>query len=304
MTKGAARVTPDVLIILDASESMNDDPQNTSCFNGCGLGSKWAQAVGSINQVVSATQTNVNWGLKFFADDASCSVGAGVAVGVGASKAAQIAAAIAARTNGIGGVAMGSQTPTRAGVAQGAAYLGGLNDMAPKYIVLATDGLPNCAATGDQTLDDSGPAVAAVAAAHAAHIPVFVIGVSTAGLGSVDTTLAMMANAGGLPRSGSPTYYPVSSADELSAALNTLVGVVASCNFALGAAPNNNTSTDYIDIFGDGTKIPRDTGTPPTNGWDYTDASHTAVQIYGPTCTEIMSGRITNVTVTFRCIVG
>src|SRR4029077_1031915 len=117
------------------------------------------------------------------------------------------------------------------------------------YIVLVTDGLPNCPANGNTGNDDSGPAVMAVANSFAAGIPVFVIGVSTAGTGMADTTLTNMANAGGLPRAGTPTYYPVTSGAELSAALNTLVGVVASCNFAIGTPPNSNTSTDYIDVF-------------------------------------------------------
>jgi hypothetical protein len=62
------------------------------------------------------------------------------------------------------------------------------------------------------------------------------------------------------------------------------------------------TSANFIDVFGDGVKIPPD----PThaNGWDYTDASHTAIEVYGPTCDAITSGTIKNVTVTFRCIVG
>ena len=302
VSRGAAKVAPDVLIVLDASGSMNDDLMNGTCNGGCGATSKWAQAVAPINQVVTDTQANVNWGLKFFADDTNCAVNGNAAVGVGMNTAGAIATAIMGRTAGNGGVANGSRTPTRAAVSQGAAYLMGINDMAPKYIVLATDGLPNCPASGNTGNDDSGPAVTAVANAYAAGIPVFVIGVSTSGTGMADTTLNMMASAGGLPRAGSPSYYPVSSGAELSAALNTLVGVVASCNFAVGTPPNSNTSTDYIDVFGDGTLIPHDTS--HTNGWDYTDATHTSVQVYGSTCDAIMAGTITSVTVTFRCIVG
>src|SRR6185503_14259676 len=37
------RVQPDVLIVLDASGSMNDDINNAQCSNGCGATSKWAQ---------------------------------------------------------------------------------------------------------------------------------------------------------------------------------------------------------------------------------------------------------------------
>ena len=268
VSRGAAKVPPDVLIVFDASGSMNDDLTNTMCTGGCGATSKWAQAVAPVNMVVADTQANVNWGLKMFADDANCTVGNGANVAVGTNTAGAIMTALAGRTSANGGVANGSRTPTRAGVSQGAAYLRGLNDMAPKYIVLATDGLPNCPANGNTGNDDSTAAIAAVMASATSGIPVFVIGVATAGTGTADTTLTAMANAGGLARAGTPAYYPVTSGADLSAALNTLVGVVASCTFAIGTPPNSNTSTDYIDVFANGVEIPQDT--THTNGWDYT----------------------------------
>ena len=67
--KSSSKLPPDILIVLDASGSMNEDATNTSCGNrGCGATSKWALMMPAINQVVTDTQTEVNWGLKFFAD--------------------------------------------------------------------------------------------------------------------------------------------------------------------------------------------------------------------------------------------
>ena len=89
------KLPPDILIIQDASGSMNDDPSNAQCNNGCGATSKWAQMTPAINQVVTATDTTVNWGLKFFADtDATCGVGNNVAVGVAANNGTPVANAI------------------------------------------------------------------------------------------------------------------------------------------------------------------------------------------------------------------
>ena len=84
-----AKLPPDILIILDASGSMNNDISDTSCGNnGCGATSKWALMTPAINMVVSQTETTVNWGLKFFADtDNTCGVGNTVPVGVGANNA-------------------------------------------------------------------------------------------------------------------------------------------------------------------------------------------------------------------------
>src|SRR5262245_54403242 len=62
------KLPPDILIVLDASGSMNEDSNNMSCTNGCGANSKWALLTPALNQVVMDTQTDVNWGLKLFAD--------------------------------------------------------------------------------------------------------------------------------------------------------------------------------------------------------------------------------------------
>ena len=163
--KSSAKLPPDILIVLDASGSMNDDATNTSCGNmGCGATSKWALMTPAINQVVTDTQAEVNWGLKFFADSGSCGVNNNAAVPVAVNNSAAIGTAIMGRTSANGGVSNGSSTPTRSAENAAVTYLNGLaqTDQNPKFIVLATDGLPNCPASGNMNNDDSTGAVAAV----------------------------------------------------------------------------------------------------------------------------------------------
>ena len=91
---------PDILVLLDASGSMDNDTGENNCDMGCGAKSKWALTTAAVNQVVAATSANVSWGLKFFADkDAMCTVSAGVSVPLGQGNAAAIATAIAGRTS-------------------------------------------------------------------------------------------------------------------------------------------------------------------------------------------------------------
>src|SRR5262245_34938598 len=131
-----AKAPPDILIVLDASGSMNNDISDAQCNNGCGATSKWALMTPAINTVVGMTDTTVNWGLKFFADtDSTCGVGNGVAVPVGTNSAGAIATAITGRTAGNGGVTNGSRTPTRLAENAGAAYLRGLNDANPRFVL-------------------------------------------------------------------------------------------------------------------------------------------------------------------------
>src|SRR5215468_3123607 len=53
----ADAVRTDVLILLDASSSMNSDTSDMMCDGGCGAGSKWAQAVAAVNAIVASVGT-------------------------------------------------------------------------------------------------------------------------------------------------------------------------------------------------------------------------------------------------------
>ena len=148
MTGPPSKLPPDILIVLDASGSMNEDATNASCTGGCGANSKWALLTPALNQVVMQTETEVNWGLKLFADtNNTCGVSPNmVAVPIGANSAAAIAAATAARTDANGNVTNGSRTPTRSAEDAAVTYLRANTDPNPKFILMATDGQPNCPA--------------------------------------------------------------------------------------------------------------------------------------------------------------
>jgi len=313
-SKTAMKVAPDILIVLDRSGSMNDDINNQMCRpdgggpggnQGCGAQSKWALMIPAITQVVTQTDVDVNWGLKFFPDSSAnmCNVNTTAAVPVAPGNGAAITAAIMAATGPTGGVVGFNGTPTRSAAAGATTYLSTLTDMSPKFILLATDGLPTCAGDGGAGADDSAGAVSAIGAARTAGFPTFVVGIATGGTGTADTTLSSMATAGGLPRAATPAYYPVTNATELAAAIRTLIGAAGTCTFQIGPNPTDDgsTSLDRINVFGDTTEITLDPS--HTNGYDYTDATKMSIEVHGPLCAQIMSGEIKDVIVTFRCLV-
>jgi len=299
----AGRVPADILILLDASGSMNDDASNTTCSGGCGASSKWAFAVSAINGIVSETEQSTHWGLKFFADGGgsnSCAVTAGVAVAVGAGNAGAIAAAIAGRTSANGGVSNGSRTPTRAAETMAAQYLTGLTDDHPRFVLLVTDNLPNCMPGNvDQAADDSTGTIEAVADARQLGIPTMVIGIATAGQ-PADAVLSAMAVAGGYAlANSSPAYYPVTSAGQLYGTLDTLLPVQPACVFSIPPPPSDDTSNLRIGVIvDDGKEIPRDAS--HTNGWDFTNDAATSLQVYGPACDGYLTG-MKSLTIVFFC---
>ena len=284
------KLPPDVLILLDASGSMNNTTDDLVCSGGCGAASKWAQLTPALDALVAANESTANWGLKMFADsDAACGVSNAIAVPVAKMNASPIAAAIGARTSANGDLLNGSRTPTRAAVTAAARYLADLDDGNPKLILLLTDGAPNCPAAGDSATDDSAATVQAVADARARGVSTLVVGIATAG-GSAERALNDMAVAGGRARTGAtPAYYPVSNIADLKNTLTPLIATPADCVLALPPAP---TDTDWppIGLRANGAEIPFDAG--HRDGWDWTDTSQTSVRLYGAVCDDFIAGRI------------
>jgi hypothetical protein len=291
VSRSVHQLPADVLIVLDKSGSMRDDAQGNHCMGpaGCGAASKWALVTAALDQVVAMTDSTVNWGLKLFATGNGCGVSSTAEVPVGPMNAPAITSAIA-------GASLGSRTPTRLAENAGVAYLKGLGDPDPKYLLLATDGLPNCDPAQANTMaDDSAGATQAVADAHAAGIPTFVVGVGNT---MAEETLNALAQAGGEAQLGAATsFYQVSDTTQLVTALGKILGAIP-CTFDLGPPQGQWYSADTITVAADGAVVPHDPS--HASGWDFVPGT-TSISIYGPTCEAVMSGAITDVTIAFRC---
>jgi hypothetical protein len=287
-TFGLEKLPPDMLIVFDRSGSMVNQATGGSCGVTRTCGSRWVEMTNAINQVVGQTQTTIRWGLKFFADVPACDINDGATVPIDANTGPAIAAAIM-------NMRTGGQTPTRAAMVSAGAYMKTLTDPNPKFVMLATDGEPNCP-EGVAKLDtpDVDPAVASVKAVADLGFPVYVIGVATSG-DVLDMTLRLMAKAGGRPRMDDPEYYPVSSSDDLVAALAKIGGQITSCTFSLGTPPPDPTN---VAVNADGVRVPKD----PTHveGWDY-GADMKSIQLYGTWCDKAKTGVVKDVQALYGC---
>lgn len=276
------RVPPDVLIVLDKSGSMRDLAKG---LLGCIFGqcnSKWTDMKEALRSTVIATEATIDWGVKLFPTDDACGVADQVAAPVAPRNAAAVNAAIAAQTpSGL--------TPTRFAIEGAGRYLMGLTSPNPRFIVLATDGLPNCGGPEQDEADDAAT-IMAVANITAAGIPVFVIGVGT--LGDGDATLSAMAQAGGKPRAATPAYYPVTTSADLSAALSVIGGQIVSCTLPIRQPPDPSN----IAVDADGNRVPHSA----TDGWEY-GAGMTTIQLHGSWCTSYQNGTIKDVQTVFGC---
>ena len=132
----------DLLLVLDRSGSMLEtapDPMTGMAVE------KWTTTVGALDAVLQATQAQVSWGLKLYPVGEQCEVAAQPQVAVGPSNHAAVLGAI----NGNPAMRGGGSTPTAAAVRNASAFFQANPSTNNRYLLVATDGEPNCAmATG------------------------------------------------------------------------------------------------------------------------------------------------------------
>ncbi len=288
-TNSLTQQPADLLLVLDRSASMSYDiASNTPCTGGFtgACTARWPTMTTSVNQVLAASPAGVQWGLKFFTSPGgqTCTVNAGADVAVGPNTAAQIQAAIS-------GTSPGNQTPTTAAINAAVAYLNTVNDSRSHFMLLATDGQPNCDPGTSASVTDTSVAntVAAITAAAGAGIKTYVIGIGPS-TGNLDN----FAVAGGTGK-----YFPALSPQDLTNALSSIVGSVASCTFSLGKTPPDPGNI-VIEFDGDKSlRAPRDT--THTNGWDYTSSADNVIQIFGSWCEKVTNGTYKSAKVLMGC---
>ena len=292
----------DIMMVLDRSGSMKDVP------DGAPSGStttKWQIVVPAMEQIVTATQSSISWGLKTFPEaytdsmtDCAGGITKAIDVQMTPMDGSQMNATISATTpNGKG-------TPTSDAVNAATAYLKTVSDPNPKYLLLATDGEPDCIGTTKDSSSADPASVTAVANALSAGFPTFVVGIATTKTSS-NTELNMLATAGGegVPSSNplASHYYLANDATTLQAALQAITGQISSCLFPLkDPPPVPNDPTKAGVYLGSGmTKIPYDGN--KANGWAYVDSADSAIEVYGNWCSMIQADGAGAVQIIFGC---
>lgn len=291
------RAPVDLFVVLDRSASMQDDSKGDDANPDAGRPSKWDQLIPALAEVIGKADPSISWGLKTFPESPESTDGSNtechddtvtekIDVTIAPMNRDQTSAAVKAVSPD------GDGTPTGAAIQVAVTYLQGLKTKDPKYILLATDGEPSCSGTAGHLDKDSSDAkedaVAAVSAAAEAGVHTFVIGVATKS--SATSTLNRLATAGLEPRADSAPdaakFYLASTQGELVETLRSIVAPIAStCIFTLTRPPPDpaNIAVEVGDV-----KAPADAS--HADGWDYTDASHTQVQVFGSWCDRVKGG--------------
>lgn len=192
------------------------------------------------------------------------------------------------------------------------------------FVILATDGGPNCNTSAACNFDmcmpnienvpgcspggptcceppngfresclDSAATLSAVSALKSAGIPVYVIGLP--GTAAYASLLDQLAVSGGTALPTSPKYYKIASTADHTALLKTLkqiaAKIVATCDFKLKEAP---AQANQVNVYLDEVVLPKD----PVNGWKLDGAT---VTLLGQACEQVLSGDVLDVRIITGC---
>ncbi len=278
---------PDLLVLLDRSGSMTEPLISTFPPPPPPWPIKWDVMEDALEGITVAKDQSIKFGLMDFPSDNNCSADATAEVNVMLGAAPQFQSYFSNRSpNG--------NTPAHLGLGAALTYYQGQPvNPAGRYVLFATDGLPNCNG-GVPENASSAETVAAVTALFNAGIPTYVLGFGSFGGGTILNDAAI---AGGRPRPGSTKFYEATDAASLDAALQAISGgiIVPSCSFALDAAPP---VPDDVTVTLNGMVVPRSPS--HANGWDYHPDAMT-ITFFGTYCEQIEMGASTDVSFAYGC---
>jgi hypothetical protein len=288
------RVTPDMLIVLDKSGSMGPNG-NTQMID------RWGGSVDALKAITMELQTVINFGLMTYPaaaaspipgfpfPGASCDIGK-LDVPIAGNNAGAISTALTGMQPS-GGTPTSGTLEAAKGVIETTINPDGV--VGPKFVLLVTDGAPNCrngqgGVTNDpQAVTDSVNAIKAMAATD---VKTYVIGFQTAQDAALSASLDQMAVAGG---TGDTKHRPVEDKDTLVAAFRDIAGKAVSCSFVLDKKPPQ---PEYVQVTIDGKQV----NLNDPNGW-VLSPDGLQITLQGTACQSIQGAGQHTVNVKVKC---
>lgn len=268
---------PNVMIVLDRSGSMDGDVQDSNK-------NRWEVAKDAITLLVETFNADIRFGLVTYSactPGQECSAGK-IVVPLGNLNAGPITGFLGGK--GLEYLCNSGDPETSTGNTL-YALIGEASIQDPERgnaVLLITDGNEN----GEcQTVTDAADAAGKLFS-QAIKVKTFAVGFSDGVLDTLDA----VAMAG-----GTGMAYNANNPATLEAALNAIAGAVASCDFVLGAVPEDPGKI-YVFFNDDPVGIPLS----ELDGWTYDPATNT-IHFHGSACEMIVGGSVSDIDVVFGC---
>ncbi len=320
-----------LLIVLDKSGSM---------AGGDGQPDKWAPTVSAVTQLTQTAPQQLKVGLTPFPGDDcdwdglecsnlesqackdaladGCCEDVSPAPAVPVQPLSQSGPLIVEWMNGNG---PNGGTPTLWALKRGYHVMKTLTTEGERFVLLVTDGDPNVytpeqTVGGQFTIPESNieckttadiVAEAASAAAGDPPVKTYVIGspgVSSEGMRFLSDVATAGLTAPDGCSVGVDCHFQIGTADfqaELQTVLETIAGAISDCVFAL--PEGEDVDPDKVNVVIDTPEGPIEVyrDTTHTDGWDYTDATQTKIQLFGPACELYQSLTGDRITIVLGC---
>ncbi len=264
----------DVLFVVDRSGSMT-----LRTLDGV---TRWNALVSAVRAVLPPLDASMSMGLIIFPDVDACMVPSTPVVPISPMAGARIATALAQRSP-----YQTAFTPTFTALQTAEQHLRTTASTRRRFIVLATDGAPNCGSGPSQVISQ----IAHIRTTYS--VDTFVLGIPGADL-TLYPSLNTMAVAGGRARTGAVRFYDAGSTAQLEAALRSITSATRACTWRFASTPSR---PDMVTVQFDGRVVPRD----GTNGWVFTDGTSREIRFNGTSCAQVTGGTVRTVSAGFGC---
>jgi hypothetical protein len=289
-------LTPNVMLVLDKSGSMNQFTWDDDGNSGTPEVTRWFSLHGVVAKIAAEYQDTMQLGVTLFpAADAevvsgtfegACKVNEEPEVAVSVDNSAVLTKIPAADNTSFTGA-----TPATAGILTAAAHLEGLGEELPRAMIFVTDGAANCASPENFVTEyDAELAFAVADAWEGASIPTFVVGIDIGEDGGAveinpREALHEVALAGGVPREGDVGFYDATSPAALGAALDEITNRVA-CQLEIGFAPE---VLDGMIIDVEGQEFGKVQSCESEDGWVQIDpdGNPSKIELCNAACTAV-----------------
>ena len=276
---------PDLFMVVDLSGSMMM-PINIFDLT---KGTKWPIMRKVLTNLVDSYKNNIRFGLSLYPSDSSCGAGK-IDVPLQTGNYPTIKSKLASNNPR-------GNTPIYTTLAKVNTYL---QSVAPtkgaRYVMLATDGMPNCGAATDT--DTSKETLAEVVKLATGATKVFIVGFGGIVNGN-SSFLNQLAVAGKAPnpKGGANKFYPAADEKQLKDALYAIAGgiIPPNCTYTLTTKPQDY---NLVTVKFDGVAVPRNLSNK--DGWNYT-SNNTEITFFGSYCTKLRQGAVKKVQFLFGC---